>query len=63
MLAFWIGGACGWTFVPVPIPPQPPIAPGGLPRASHLPRRVIRDDEEVLDFLRIWVTWDNIEGP
>lgn len=60
MLAFWMGGAALGFMVPVP--PGPAIRlEDGLAYRRH--PRVIRDDEEVLDFLRIWVTWDSIEGP
>jgi hypothetical protein len=55
LLAFWIGGACGWTFVPRPVAPVPE---GGLPFER---KRPIIDDAEILEFLQMWVAWQNIE--
>jgi hypothetical protein len=66
MLAFWLGGACSYPYIvppipePVPLPPSPPaLVAEGLPFAKH--GRYPIDDEEVLDFLRIWVSWNDIE--
>ena len=63
ILAFWMGGGCA-PFVPVPpIPPQPVPVPeeGGLPWAKHLLPRRIRDDEEILEFIRIWTCFESVE--
>jgi hypothetical protein len=63
MLAFWLGGACAPLLPippepPQPIPPSPPslVLPGG--RQHHRP---FNDDEEILEFLRLWVIWNDIE--
>lgn len=60
MLAFWLGGICGYTFVPpVPGPLFPPAAEGvGIGR-KHYPI----DDAEILEFLQLWTAWNDIEGP
>jgi hypothetical protein len=62
LLAFWIGGA-NFHFVPTPIiPPSPPISDvvsGGLPYARHHGRPI--DDNEILEFLEIWTTWNDNE--
>lgn len=62
MLAFWMGGACA-PFLPVPpIPPEPPKPPAlvsaeGPPFAG----RPFIDDEELIEFLKIWVVWNDVE--
>jgi hypothetical protein len=67
MLAYWLGGG---NFHYIPRPPEPPIPPfvpasdltsGGLPHAKHHKPRVILDDEEILDFIRIWTLWNDNE--
>ena len=65
MLLYWLGGACA-PLLPIPpiIPPEPvpPIAVSaeGLPFAKHEKRPII-DDEEVVEFLRIWTLWNDVE--
>lgn len=64
LLAFWMGGA---RLRPLFESIAAQVGPDGLPyhRAGRGGRRrpIILDDGEILDFLRLWVTWDNIEGP
>jgi hypothetical protein len=60
MLAFWMGGGYGYRFFP-PRELTPSIP--GPPYAQHhekLERRFI-DDEEVWEFIRLWVAWNDIE--
>jgi hypothetical protein len=52
-------------FVPQPIIPVPPVPlpqpvdlSGGVP---HLAKRYPIDDEEITEFLRLWVTWNDVE--
>lgn len=64
MLAFWMGGACFHYLPPPPIPytPQADVGPGGLPHDRRLTRgRPFIDDDECLEFLRLWVEWNDIE--
>lgn len=58
MLAFWMGGAA----LPLAIvPPFPVRLEDGLAYRRH--PRVIRDDQEIIDFLQTWTLWNDIEGP
>lgn len=57
MLAFWMGGAA-WHYVPSR-ERELIVGEGGLP--FHKPGRYPIDDEEVLDFIRLWVAWNDIE--
>jgi len=64
MLAHWMGGAA-WHFVPkpdiVPVPYVPSDLTGGIPFAKHHGGRPFIDDDEVMEFLRVWVAWNDIE--
>jgi hypothetical protein len=61
MLAFWIGGA-NFHYLPSPEPPYyPSDTTGGIPYRKHQREHVRRDDEEIIEFLRIWVTWNDVE--
>ena len=73
MLAFWMGGACFHYIEPPPIPytPETPedITGAGVPAARHQRgerdridhgERVI-DDDEILEFLRLWVLFNDTE--
>lgn len=59
LLAFWIGGACAPAFIPSPLPAG--VAGEGIPFDRHIGRRPPIDDEEILEFLQTWVTWQDIE--
>jgi hypothetical protein len=66
MLAYWLGGACSYPFVPVPIPPEPiPVLPPldveGLGKRQRGGRRYPIDDTEILEFLELWTVWNDIE--
>ena len=65
LLAYWLGGACGYAFVPVPpIIPVPVPVPVPTPvRVEGLPfgKRPFIDDDEVQEFLRLWVIWNDVE--
>ena len=62
LLAYWMGGAHGYSFVPVPpVPSAPGIDEGGVPLARHHFRPHPIDDDEILEFLKIWTTWQDIE--
>jgi hypothetical protein len=56
MLAYWMGGACGYTFVP-PIPGPVFLPSEGIGVGKRYPI----DDEEILEFLELWTTWNDIE--
>jgi hypothetical protein len=72
MLAFWIGGA-NWHYMPEPpVPPAPPYIPGdltgGIPHGKHhgkgerkAQELYLIDDEEILEWLRTWTIWNDIE--
>ena len=62
MLAFWLGGACGYPFVPIPVPPEvlPEVLPPSL-EGIGAGRRYPIDDEEILEVLKIWTVWQDIE--
>lgn len=60
MLAFWLGGAA-LNYKPKP-PYEPIIGPDGPGFAKHHGRqRPIVDDDEILEFLRIWTLWNDVE--
>ena len=62
LLAFWMGGAA-LNYKPKP-PYEPIIGPDGPGYARHHERgRPLADDTEVEEFLRLWVVWNDIEGP
>ena len=61
LLAFWIGGAA-LNYDPNWRPTPPPFElvtskEGGLPFG----RRPFIDDDEVNEFLRLWVAWNDVE--
>ena len=58
LLAFWLGGA-NWHYVPSR---ERELIVGGEGVPFQRRGRPI-DDEEVLDFIRLWVAWNDIEGP
>jgi hypothetical protein len=58
-LAFWMGGAA-LNYHPVPIEPTFELVTskeGGL----SFGRRPPIDDDEVMEFLRLWVAWNDVE--
>jgi hypothetical protein len=57
LLAFWMGGAA-WHYVPSR-ERELIVGEGGLP--FHKPGRYPIDDDECLEFLRLWVAWNDIE--
>jgi hypothetical protein len=63
MLAYWLGGANFHYIPPPPIPPYIPVSDltGGLPHDKRRLPGIIRDDGEILEFLQIWVPWQDIE--
>ena len=65
MLAFWTGGgnySSTWFPAGPVISPYIPISDltGGAPSAKVRKRHPI-DDEEILEFLQMWVTWNDVE--
>jgi hypothetical protein len=58
MLGFWLGGICGYTFVPVPAK-----VPAIVSREEGISagRRYPIDDEEILEFLQAWTIWNDVE--
>jgi hypothetical protein len=62
-LAFWMGGAA-FHYDPNWRPTPPPFElvtskEGGLP--SQRRERPFIDDDEVMEFLRLWVAWNDVE--
>ena len=60
MLAFWMGGAA-FHYIPPYYSPQEPAGPGGLSLKRRSQDRPFIDDDEVFEFLRLWVEWNDIE--
>lgn len=62
LLAPWLGGACAIRGIPIPVSDA---SGNGTILAylefqkNNLPAGVQNDDEEVMDFLRIWTIWYN----
>lgn len=62
MLAFWLGGACGYPFVPIVPPGVLPEVPAIVSREGiGAGRRYPIDDAEILEFLQLWTVWNDIE--
>lgn len=62
MLAPWLGGACAVVGTPIPVPGSGASGNGTilaylLDQKKNLPPRVQNDDEEVMDFIRMWTIW------
>ena len=58
LLAFWMGGGHGYRyFTPSYYPTTPLSGPGFTTKGA----RPFNDDEEIFEFLKIWVVWNDIE--
>ena len=60
MLAFWMGGANLWHSVPSR---ERELIIGGEGVPFHKRGRYPVDDEEILEFLRLWVIWNDVDDP
>jgi hypothetical protein len=62
ILAYWLGGG-NFHYLPSPEPPYyPSDTTGGIPHRKHHGEHGRRlDDQEIIDFLKLWVTWNDVE--